>query len=54
MLDETLAYLTREQPEEVEAGELRRAIELSMLDCAITLRRVGSASAMKVLSNEAV
>eukprot|EP00928_Gymnodinium_smaydae_P043979 TRINITY_DN29374_c0_g1_i1.p1 TRINITY_DN29374_c0_g1~~TRINITY_DN29374_c0_g1_i1.p1 ORF type:complete len:495 (-),score=118.10 TRINITY_DN29374_c0_g1_i1:11-1495(-) len=44
-LDETWSYLTREQPEEVEGHELRRALELSLLDCAVALRRtVGSGS----------
>ncbi len=37
-LDETRAFLRREHPEEVEAGELRRAIELSLLDSALMLR----------------
>ena len=41
-LDETWAYLVREQPEAVEEGELRRAIELSLLDCAVTLRRTAT------------
>lgn len=34
------SFLRREQPDFVEERELRRAIELSMLDCAITLRQV--------------
>ena len=38
-LDETWAFLMREHPEDIEEDELRRAIELSLLDCAITLRR---------------
>lgn len=37
-LDETWAYMRRGQPEEVEAGELRRAMELSLLDRAVSLR----------------
>jgi hypothetical protein len=37
-LDETWSYLRRQQPEEVEAGELARAMELSLLDHAVTLR----------------
>lgn len=37
-LDETWAYMRRGEPEEVEAGELRRAMELSLLDCAVSLR----------------
>ncbi|KAL1524061.1 hypothetical protein AB1Y20_018972 [Prymnesium parvum] len=38
-LKETRSFICREQPEVVEERELRRAIELSMLDCAITLRK---------------
>eukprot|EP00966_Prymnesium_polylepis_P094543 2188447-Prymnesium_polylepis.1 len=45
-LDESWAYLMREQPEEVEEHELRRAIELSLLDSAVTLRRDFAPTAM--------
>lgn len=36
-LAETMEFLKREHPEEVEAGQLRVAIERSLLDCAVTL-----------------
>lgn len=36
-LAETLDFLKREHPEEVEAGQLRLAVERSLLDCAVTL-----------------
>ena len=38
-LDESWAHLMKEQPAEVEEHELRRAIEMSLLDSAVTLRR---------------
>lgn len=38
-LQETWEFLRREHPEEVEAGQLRVAIERSLLDCAVALRR---------------
>lgn len=37
-LQETWEFLRREHPDEVEAGQLRMAIELSLLDCAIALQ----------------
>ena len=37
-LDETWAFLTKEKPHEAESAELRRAIEMSLLDSALTLR----------------
>ncbi|KAL3917890.1 MAG: hypothetical protein SGPRY_006224, partial [Prymnesium sp.] len=56
-LDETwrhMNFLRREQPDFVEERELRRAIELSMLDCAITLRQVREKSALPSESAEQV
>mmetsp|Transcript_107624 Transcript_107624/g.299795 ORF Transcript_107624/g.299795 Transcript_107624/m.299795 type:complete len:487 (-) Transcript_107624:130-1590(-) len=38
-LQETWQFLKREHPDQVEAGQLRVAIERSLLDCALTLRR---------------
>jgi len=38
-LQETWGFLVREHPEDVEAGHMRRAIEQSLLDSAITLRK---------------
>lgn len=38
-LQETWGFLVREHPEDVEAGQMRRAIEQSLLDSAITLRK---------------
>lgn len=36
-LSETWAFLRREHPEEIEAGQIRMAMERSLLDCAIAL-----------------
>lgn len=36
-LAETLDFLKREHPEDVEAGQMRLAVERSLLDCAVTL-----------------
>jgi len=51
-LEETWAYLRREHPEEVEAGELQRAIEQSLLYCSVTLRHVGRGEAPLVAPEE--
>mmetsp|Transcript_62826 Transcript_62826/g.138231 ORF Transcript_62826/g.138231 Transcript_62826/m.138231 type:complete len:646 (-) Transcript_62826:48-1985(-) len=51
-LEETWAFLRREHPEEVEAGELQRAIEQSLLDCSVTLRHVSRGEAPLVAPEE--
>ena len=44
-LSQTAAYLSRENPEEMEQDAIRRAMELSMLDVALVLRRGDTAGA---------
>eukprot|EP00747_Dinoflagellata_sp_TGD_P208243 gnl/TRDRNA2_/TRDRNA2_81757_c0_seq2.p1 gnl/TRDRNA2_/TRDRNA2_81757_c0~~gnl/TRDRNA2_/TRDRNA2_81757_c0_seq2.p1 ORF type:complete len:369 (+),score=77.70 gnl/TRDRNA2_/TRDRNA2_81757_c0_seq2:354-1460(+) len=44
-LQETWQFLKRERPEDIEAGELRCAIERSLLDCALQLRSKVSGAA---------
>mmetsp|Transcript_5471 Transcript_5471/g.13396 ORF Transcript_5471/g.13396 Transcript_5471/m.13396 type:complete len:620 (-) Transcript_5471:102-1961(-) len=50
-LDESWAFLMREQPAEVEGNELRRAIELSLLDTAVTLRQAMAPGSIPTVSS---
>lgn len=46
-LSQTAAYLSRENPEQMEQDEIRRAMELSMLDVALVLHRGDSSGPTK-------
>lgn len=53
-LAETWEFLKREHPEEVEAGQMRLAIELSLRECAITLHQAKAHAPGQVLSPEEI
>ena len=50
-LSQTAAYLSRENPEQMEQDEIRRAMELSMLDVALVLHRGESSGPTKTSQN---
>ena len=50
-LSQTAAYLSRENPEQMEQDEIRRAMELSMLDVALILHRGESSGPTKTSQN---
>ena len=52
-LSQTAAYLSRENPEQMEQDEIRRAMELSMLDVALVLRRGDTRTAGGTASTKA-
>ena len=50
-LSQTAAYLSRENPEQMEQDEIRRAMELSMLDVALVLHRGETSGPTKTSRN---
>jgi DnaJ-domain-containing protein 1 len=50
-ISETFSFLTQEQPDQMEDHAIQRALELSMLDCALVYRQPDASSQTKIMSS---